>query len=158
MKTKVMLIGSAYYAQYRKPLLSGAPLVRLDLELCLIDFLKGAGYEVLYKAHPDRLPEIDGIFEGRAKVIKGYFQNCLNKADIFLFRDIRTSSFLYALCSNKRIVVLDLAFKLTNPFPQAMELLKKRIEIVKTTTDKRNRIIFDEAELLTALSGVIVIV
>ena len=135
--------------------------MRLDLELRLIDFLKKSGYEPIYKPHPDRLKEIEGIFEGRCKVIKSqvpgrlrnrYFRYLMDKMDTLLFMGITTTSFNFALCSSRPIVALDLSFKQYKPFAKPLELLKKRCSIVSTGFDERNRIIFNEKELLDALS------
>ncbi|MBN1872020.1 MAG: hypothetical protein JW800_05545 [Candidatus Omnitrophica bacterium] len=149
---KVMLIGYPHN-QTRNYQANGyfSPM-RLDLELRLVDMLKKAGYEVIYKVHPDRRKEIEGVFDSKVDVIGGYFENCLDKADAFLFGHIRTTSFPAALCTNKPIIALEMEGGVFRPFVDAMDLLKKRCTFVRTSFDERNRIVFDEDELLSALA------
>ena len=149
---RIMIIGYPYN-QWRSIWVTGGfSLMRLDLELRLIGFLKKTGYEILYKMHPYRIAEAKGIFESRVRILKGFFENNLDKADAFLFPSITTTAFATALCTNKPIITFDLSFKLFEPFRDAMELFKKRCSIVSTKFDERNRIIFDEKQLLDVLS------
>ena len=148
-----MIIGYPHQ-QWRKPLTGASSLIHLDLELRLIDFLKKAGYDTLYKVHPNRIAETRGIFEDKVKVLKGYMQQHLDKTDAFLFPTLATTAFSIALCTNKTIITLDLSYKSQRykPFPEAVELMKKRCRIVNTEFDERKRIIFDKNGLLDALS------
>jgi len=148
---KVMIIGYPH-SQWRKPFTGSFALVRLDMELRLIDFLKRHSYDVFYKAHPHRMSETKDIFESKAHVLKGYLQNHLDKVDVFLFPSITTTAFSVALCTNKPVITFDLSYKRHEAFPEAMELLKKRCMIIDTKFDERNRIFFNEKELLRALS------
>lgn len=147
----IMLLGYPHN-QVRKPHSSaGLSLMHLDLEFRLINILRNEGYDVLYKAHPGRAQEADNVFRGKVKVINGYFQDCLNMADAFLFGSIRTTAFSTALCTNKPIIgfiMKDEAFK---PFSDAFELLRKRCTMIKTEFDASNRIIFDRCELVNTL-------
>jgi hypothetical protein len=149
---RVMLIGYPQ-TQWRRPFENGGDaFTNLDLELRLIEFLKKAGYEVLYKAHPDRIAEVEGIFEDKTQLLKGYFEPHIDKADVFLFPNITTTAFAIALCTNKPIIAFDISFSLFEPFPEAMELCHKRCSVVNNAYDERNRITFDEKQLLDALS------
>jgi len=149
---RVMIIGYPHNP-WRKPHASASlALMQLDFELRVIDIMKKSGYEVFYKVHPDRVPEVEGIFETRAKVIKGYFENCLDSADAYIFGSIRTTAFPFALCANKPIISFIMKDEYCKPFSSAMELLKKRCSVVSTKFDERNRIAFDKDALLSALS------
>lgn len=147
----VMLLGYPHN-QLRKPHASaGLSLMHLDLEFRLINVIRDAGYDVLYKVHPDRVQEVNDVFRDKVKVVNGYFQNYLHMADAFLFGSIRTTAFSRALCTNKPIIgfiMKDEAFK---PFPEALDLLQKRCTLIKTEFDSSNRIIFDRQELINAL-------
>jgi hypothetical protein len=149
---RIMIIGFPYFQQRNPSDALCFSLARLDMELRLIDVLRNAGYDVIYKVHPGRISEAKDIFEKKAYVLKGYIQNHLKKADVFLSPSIMTTAFSFILCTNKPIIIFDFCFKIHPPFPEAMELFKKRCSVVKTTIDERNRIIFDEKELLAALS------
>lgn len=154
-KKKIMLMGSPLH-QVRKPVCLGNPLVRLELELRLVESIKKGGYESIYKVHPDREREIRSIFEDRAKVIYGKFEKMLREiissVDILLFPYVATTAFSPALCTPMPIVALDVGFD--EAFPEVAELLKKRIEIIPTWHDERNRLLYDEDKLLNTFSFV----
>ena len=148
----VMLIGSPYFEQRKVGIMAGHALARLDMELRLANAVKDAGYRLIYKVHPGRTVEAEGIFDDKASILAGNVKDNLDKTDAFLCPSITTTAFSYALCTNRPIVTLDLNFHLYDPFPEAMELFQKRCSIVKTWIDEGNRIIFSEKELLEALS------
>jgi hypothetical protein len=149
---RIMLIGYPH-TQWRKPSVAASlSLIQLDLELRLIDALKNSGYELFYKVHPDRAKEVEGIFEGRAKVLKGYFENYLSTVDAYLFGTIRTTAFTIALCTNKPIICIRVEPEPYKCFSRPMELLKKRCTFVSAGMDDRNRIVFNEKELQDAFS------
>lgn len=149
---RVMVIGYPHN-QWRKPHVAGYfSLIQLDLELRIVDILTQVGYEVIYKAHPGRITEVEGIFESRSRVLKGYFQDCLDAADAFLFGGIRTTAFPIALCTNKPIIAFKMEDEPYKPFSGAMELLQKRCSFIHTDFDERNRIVFDKDRLLEFLA------
>ncbi|MEW5766991.1 MAG: hypothetical protein AB1797_05100 [bacterium] len=150
---RVMLIGFPHN-QWRKPQGTfSLPFMHLDLELRIVDLLGKAGYNVTYKVHPDRILEVEGVFESRAKVLtKGLFQDYLDSVDAFIFGSIRTTAFPIALCTNKPIIGFIREQEPYKPSPEAIELLKKRCHMIYAKFDERNRVIFDEKEFLEALS------
>lgn len=147
----IMLIGFSMDPYRYSELPGGLALIRLDLELRLIETLKLGGYRVIYKVHPDRTHEAHGIFDKYADVVlTEYFERVLDRADAFLFGHVDTTTFGIALLTNKPVVVL-------NPetqkwFPEPFKLIKKRCHIIHTWFDERNRLIFDRDELLYALA------
>jgi hypothetical protein len=150
---KVMIVGHPHN-QWRKPWTAGlfSPM-RLDLELNIVKILNEAGYEIMYKAHPDRTQEVRGIFEKQAEVrLTGYIQDYLDEIDAFLFTSIKTTAFSFALCTNKPIVAFEMDRERFKPFPEALELLKKRCSFVQAGFDKDNRIVFNKEQLLNALA------
>ena len=166
---KVMLIGYPMKPWREPTYQSGGAIfwpMMLDLELRLVELLKESGYEPVYKAHPDRIPEVRGIFEDKCEVIyqpfrtkwrdssnlrRRWMAQIMAKMDILLFTTITTTAFSFALCTNRPIVALDLSFR--QPFfPEPAELLKKRIKVVPAVYDERSRIIFDKEALLGKLN------
>ena len=148
---KVMLIGCPQNI-WRKPQASASlGFMQLDFELQVCDLLHQAGYEVLYKAHPDRRKEIDGIFDKKATIVTGYLEEAMHLPDAIVFGGIRTSAFPVAICTNKPIIAFMLDKEFPPPFPEAMELLKKRCQFIYTHFDAKNRIEFDRRNLLRAL-------
>ena len=148
----IMVLGSSYNQWRRFHDTPSLSFMRLNLELRVMDILKKAGYKLYYKAHPDRVKEAKGIFEGMAEVfLKGSFQDYLSVADAYLFMTIRSTAFSVALCTNKPIIGFKMKEELYPPFEEAMNLLEKRCSFVNAGFDERNRIIFNKEELLSTV-------
>ena len=136
----------------RKPFVAHAfSLVMLWLELRLIETIKKTKFNIIYKAHPDFTKELKEIIEEQniiffEKPFERAKKEILKRTDIFLVPHITTTTFSSMLLSNKGIVVLDLSFK-HNPFKEPMELLKKRVTIVRTWINERNLPEYSEKEL-----------
>jgi hypothetical protein len=123
---------------------------KVDLEYRLINFLKNNGYYVIYKAHPDRLREVQGLFNNLVdEYIIEKFENVWHKADVFIFTYTSTSTFGYSLVTNRPILLLDNAKKCRNLSDYF--LLKNRVNIIETDTRTNTRIIFDKHKLLKTL-------
>ncbi len=149
---KVMIVGYPHNP-WRKPhAAAGFSLMQLDFELRLANILKEAGYEIIYKVHPDKKAEAAGIFDNNIKLSSGYFEDCMDEADAYVFGSIRTTAFSIALCTNKPIIGFIMEDEYYRPVTRAMELLKKRCDFVYTHFDERNRIIFEKDAVLSALS------
>lgn len=149
---KVMVIGIPHAPWRKSHGTAMLSLMHLDFELRLIKVLKDAGYKVIYKAHPDRLSEISGIFDDIATVVTKDFKYTAPQADAYIFGALRTTAFPIALTTNKPIILLQMKDEYPRPFDDAMALLKKRCAVVSGWFDERNRIMFDPQEFLTVLS------
>ncbi|MBN2122695.1 MAG: hypothetical protein JW821_00240 [Deltaproteobacteria bacterium] len=148
---RVMLMGFPM-DPYRYPELPGHfSLFHLDLELRLMAFLKERGLRVIYKAHPDRAKEVEGVFEGLAdEVCFDPFERVSDKGDAILFSHTDTSTFGIALCGPKPIIVIEMEGKIWNRDP--FRLISKRCRMVPGRIDGRNRITFDERLLEECLA------
>jgi len=150
---RVMLIGYPHN-QWRKPQSSGGfSLFHLDLEIRLCELLKKNGYEVVYKAHPDRLSEIEGVFDIIAEVRTEPFQECMDEADAYLFGSIRTTAFPMALCTNKPVIGLVNDEGPYKAFGEPMEILRKRCYLAETGFDEKNRFLFNKGGILNYLKN-----
>ena len=128
-------------------------LMQLDLELRTVKLLKKQGYDLIYKAHPDRLQESKGIFEDMAQVLyKGYFEDYMDLADLYVFFQMKSTAFSSALCTNRPIIAFKMKDEPFKPFMEPMQLLEKRCSIIQGSFDERNRIILDEKRLQGALN------
>lgn len=147
----VMIIGFPM-DPYRYPELPGHySLFHLDLELRLMRFLESKGLHVIYKVHPDRAAEAEGIFEGLAdEICVEPFERVSDKGDATLFTHTDTSTFGVALCGLKPIIVVEMEGKTWNQ--ESLRLIEKRCRIVPGRLDERNRILFDEIRLEEALA------
>jgi len=149
---RMMIIGFTHN-NIRKSYLAGCfSLMQLDAELQTVDILSKAGYRVLYKAHPDRLREVSGIFEDRTEVLTTPFEKNLDAADAYVFTGMETTTFVAALCTRKPVIILRLCDAPYEPIPAAMELIKKRCYIVQNRFDVSNRIVVNKEQLLEAVS------
>ena len=146
---KIMFIGYPHnqWRKHQGPV--ALSVIQLDFELRVIRQLRNAGYTVLYKVHPERVQEAEGFFEN---MVTGHVQDNINMADAFIFGSIRTTAFTIALCTNKPIVAFRIFPEPYSPFPKAFNLLEKRCQFINAYCDERNRIMFDENELLDELN------
>ncbi len=125
----------------------------LHIELRLVKLLKASGYYVIYKAHPDRISEVEGIFEGYAdEVLKNErLEDVYDMADCILFGYSHSTTFGFSLLSKKPIVLIKV--KGETWFPRAFELLKKRCCIVDAEADDSGRIIFNDQDVIDAVGA-----
>ncbi len=147
---RVMLIGEAYHGDRFLPF-QYPDLVRLDFKWRIVQTLRTAGYQVLYKQHPG------GIFRGEqidcfppdVEVVRAPFETVLDQADAFVFPNSYSTTMPYSLCTQKPVIYLRTGFEpwLEQPY----ELFSKRAQVVPCGVDERNRIEFDEQALLRAL-------
>ncbi|RVU36754.1 hypothetical protein EOI86_16445 [Hwanghaeella grinnelliae] len=123
---------------------------QLDLEIRVCRFLKDQGYRVLYKAHPDRLKEVQGLFDDLAdEVIATPFEEVWQQADAIFFGCMTSTTFGYTLCTNRPVIALDIEETEWNPALKPH--LDNRCRFVSAYWDSRNRLIFDEKQFATAL-------
>ncbi len=122
---------------------------QLDLELKLVESLKAGGFKVIYKAHPEVLDEIAGVFENMCKIMTMPFENCWEEAQAFVFGCTTSTTFGFSLCLNRPVAVIDMVDRNWNP--EAYSLLEKRCLMVPASFDDNNRIHFDEEYLCHGL-------
>ena len=147
----IMIVGAAY-VPYQSCWLPGANGLRwLYLEVELTRRLRQEGFKVLYKPHPDRLDECEGIFEGHVDaIIGGRFEETWNQADCILNMSWGTTSHGYALRTCKPYILID---TVGAPWPPAIRsVIERRCMIVGTTIEEAdNSVRLDEADLMRCL-------
>ena len=125
---------------------------QLDLELRLITLLKAHGFRVLYKIHPEVLTEVKSIFEMFCdKVISEPFENVWHEADALITKYSASTTFGFALCTNRPIFFINLEKEYWDP--EHYEELRKRCYMVDAWMTRENRIEFDEGKLIDGLSA-----
>ena len=123
---------------------------RLDLELRVINLLKKHGFKVIYKMHPERQHEVEGIFDGLVdRIITKPFEKVYKEADALFFGYGNSTTFGFALGTNRPLFLIDI--ENTNWNPEVHELLSRRCIIVPAKFDEKNRIQFDEGYFLEKL-------
>lgn len=149
----IMLIGFPMNDQLYVWLPGGNAFSFLYLELRLIMLLRQSGYYVIYKTHPDRLNEADGIFEKYAdKVLRTErFEDVYEMADCLLFTHPHTTTFGFSLMTKKPIVLVSPGGEVW--FPGALELIKKRCCLVDAGTDDFGRITFKDRDVIEAVKA-----
>ncbi len=147
---RVMVMGGFFRGEHVK--WNKLPdLTMLDLELRIIDLLVKAGYEVLYKGHPEGLLMVKQYyrFPANVRVIVEPFEQVMDEADAFIFHLTVTTTIGPALCTNKPIIYINGGWEPW--FEDCLEKFGKRATIVSGKLDEKNRALFDEAALLEAL-------
>jgi hypothetical protein len=119
---------------------------RVNIEYDLLILLKQMGLYVIYKAHPDRVDEVKGLFDVLVdEVVIDPFEKVYNKADAFIFTYTSTTTFSFSLTTNKKVILIDVD---TNPVDsQLRDDLSKRVCCVPARIDKDDIIKFDKNKL-----------
>ncbi len=148
---KIMLMGFPFNSTRYVDGESNFFYSRVDLEYRLIVFLKKHGYSIIYKAHPDRLSEAHGLYDCIVdEIISEPFESVVHSADCFLFTHSSSTTFGYALLTNKPIFLIDINSNFVDH--NSHDLLKKRVNMVPSFAAKSTRIIFDKESILNVLS------
>jgi len=130
-------------------------LAQLDLEISLIETLAAAGFTVLYKAHPEWEAQLKRLFANvNCEFVGGHVEDCWQRADAFVFPRTTSTSFGFALCTNRPIVLLDMPGQ--EWVEEAYALLARRCRMVPATVDKGVHIRFDKQALVAALKQPVV--
>jgi hypothetical protein len=114
---------------------------KMLFEIEIIKFLKKDGFNVFYKAHPERPDFIKKIYDQYAdKVYFEKFENLEKYTDIgtLLFTNTCSSTFGYSLCTDKKIILL----YNEEYFDEHIKELKKRISIIPCHFDKKYKVNF----------------
>jgi hypothetical protein len=128
-------------------------IFKLDLELKLVEVLKQAGYHVIYKAHPQYLKQVQGVFEDRADEIETRpFEQVMDNADAFVFTHPLTTPFGLSLCTNKPITLIDVEER--DWEPKGYKLLRRRCHMIPAKfSPSTNMVEFNENDLLEFLDS-----
>ena len=122
----------------------------MEFEHRLIKELKNKGYRVLYKAHPDRLNEITGFFEGLVdEFLVEPFERVWDKADALIYGLTSTSTFGYGLCTNLPITLIDVDGTVWNK--RQKKYLEGRVSFVPGKLNKEQQIEFSSNNLIDTL-------
>jgi len=122
----------------------------IDLEYRLINLLNDNGYYVMYKAHPDRINEVRGLFNNLVdEYLVDKFEDVWHNADIFIFTYTSTTTFGYSLLTNRPVILIDNAkkYRQLSDYP----LLESRVKVICANNNSDTRITFSERVLLNAL-------
>ena len=124
-----------------------------DLEVRLMRFLKDNNYYVLYKAHPERLKELGNlVYDLADEVIVEKFEDSWKRADALIFTYPSTTTFGYALCTNRPVILLDK--ENSNQWNNEVKSeLKKRCSLIHCKVSNQGRLMIDKVKLLQSLQN-----
>jgi hypothetical protein len=124
---------------------------KLDVEYNIIKILNKRGIRVLYKAHPDRKHEVSRVFDDLVdEVITDSFETTWKKADAYIFTYTSTTTFSYALSTDRKVLLIDLDNNVVDK--RLRKELKNRVDYVPATINSGDTLIqFDEHELIKCL-------
>jgi hypothetical protein len=123
---------------------------QLDLNLRIATLLRKNGVITTLKKHPDRLLESEGVYERYYdELLITAFEKVYDQADAYIFPSIATTTFGFALLTNKPIIIFESS--LEDVWEPASELLRKRCRVVPSWIAEDGRLMFDEQALIAAL-------
>lgn len=150
--SKVMIMGYPMVANRFLDLPGCFFAFQFDLELRLIQFLQAQGFEVYYKIHPENVNPLKEMLTGfNVKIIPEPFEQTWNLADALLVKYSSSTTFAFALCTNKPIFMLDYEKDLWKPL--FYELLSRRCTMIPSAFSDKSRIEFDSEFLLARLKA-----
>jgi len=138
LNTYRYLDGSGYFFYFQ-----------LDLQVRLAKLLKENGHQIIYKAHPDRLSEAEGIFNGLVDYVETRpFERVWQNASTYLFTHPGTTVFGESLLTNRNIVLINIQRKWNL---EGFKALRERCHMVDGWYSESNRVNFDTKLLLDAM-------
>jgi len=123
---------------------------QLELTLRIGRFLQKKGIKAILKRHPDRLKESEGIYDQYFhELLTEPFERVYEIADAFLFTNITTTTFGFALLTNRPILFFDILLK--DIWEELHEPLRKRCRVIPSLIDEDGKLKYDEKAFSNAL-------
>jgi hypothetical protein len=124
---------------------------KISIEYEILMMLKDLKLNTLYKAHPDRKDEVEGVFNDVVdEVVCDSFESSWKKADAFIFTHTSTTTFSFALSTDRKVVLIDLDNNLVDK--ELRKELRKRVGYIPATIDNGDILIkFDKQKLKECL-------
>ena len=125
-------------------------VVHLDWQMRVAEALKEMPVDFICQAHPE------GLFKNRphpleavAPTIRGDFDSQLQSADVFIFDCPTTTALWEVVCTDARIVYLDMGAGTMTP--KVAKLFAQRAIVIPVVHDEDNRPLFDAGALRRAV-------
>ena len=124
--------------------------IRFTAELGMA--VRKLGIHSILKLHPDRLTTSSDLYNGKFdEIMTEPFEHVSNRADAFAFTNVATTTFIYALLTNKPVILFD--FQLEDFWEEARDLLADRCRIVETSESEDGQPCLIQESLEHALSS-----
>jgi hypothetical protein len=137
------------YQQYAPPLLPNP--IYLDWQLRLAGVLEGLPIDFVCKPHPE------GHFANRRNPLETVaptsyepFEAIWGETDILIFDWCQSTTFWKAVCSDRKVIVMDVG--MTNFTPAVRPMIERRCEVLAVEFDERNRPLVPLEALTDAVS------
>ena len=151
-KPRVMYVSSFSGSKTKNATHFFSELIYQDWSTRLAKQLSKLSIDLVCKPHPDFLPS------GRSHPISEFssiidepFEAVINDADIFIYDCFNSTTFWEAVCTDKKIVCIDIGFP--RPTEAARPILDRRCTFIKAKFDEANRLQIDPDELEDAILG-----
>ena len=125
---------------------------QLELMIRVGKFLSKQGLHTILKRHPDRLQESEGLYEEYySENIKEPFETVFNKADAYMFMNISSTTFGFALTTNRPIFIF--STWLEDIWDEMVTVIKKRCIIIPSKIDSNGLLQFDKKFFLERIKS-----
>jgi len=112
--------------------------------------MRKLGVNTIIKRHPDRLTESEGLYEKYFDILlKEPFETVYEKADAFFFPNLTSTTFGFALLTNRPIIIFDTM--LNDIWEDVRELIRRRCRVIPSYIKPDGTISFDEEALSETL-------
>lgn len=123
---------------------------QLDLNLRVATLIRQHKIRTVLKKHPDRSQESEGVYDRYYdELLVRPFEKVYEQADAYILPNIATSTFGFALLTNKPIIIFESS--LEDVWEPASKLLRKRCRVIPSWVAEDGRLMFDEQALVAAL-------
>lgn len=129
---------------------TGFSLMRTPLEVRVAGILRQAGYEVVYKPHPESASLMATVMQPHVdRVALGSFEDAVGSVDAAVYLYPFSTTLPYVLLHNLPVLLIDVAGR--DWLPDVLEALKKRCAVVTGSLGPDNRILLDDRQVLDGM-------
>lgn len=148
----VAIMGAQAVWRYSAGAVMQAPCY-VDAEIRLAGILIDAGYNVIYKAHPENTwRHHDKYLDARVRVDYRKWEDVQDSVDAVLYLFPFSSTLISDLGSTRHVFLIEDGWHNEHWLLSAWKTLSRRCEVVAGEIDNRGRMIFDQQQLLSALA------
>jgi len=124
---------------------------QIEFNIRCSQLIQSVGVEVCLKRHPELLEESDGIYDTAFNsTIEAPFEQIYDNTDAYIFPFFGTSSFGFAVQTNKPIITFENSFD--HIWKEEADLLRRRCIIIPSWYGVEGKLLFDEQKLKEALT------
>lgn len=131
---------------------TGLALMRVPLEIDVARALRRAGYQVVYKPHPETASAMSELMRPYVdQVAVGGFEKVVETVDAAVYLYPFSTTFPYVLLQDLPVLLVDVHGM--DWLPEIIAPLRKRCAVVTASLTPHNRIIIDETEIVDGMAA-----